>query len=114
MIIKDSITELKETKIWNYLHEINSDYAERAFVFVEYLTPILKSIQKIFPLYTRHDAHHSYRVLNRMSQVIHPDCLTIGKELSFNHIETFLLICSAYAHDLGMAIFPNEEKELLN
>jgi len=49
-----------------------------------------------------------------MSQVIHPDCLTIGKELSFNHIETFLLICSAYAHDLGMAIFPNEEKELLN
>jgi len=113
MIAKDSITELKETKIWNYLNDIDSLYAERAIGFVDYLTPILKSIHAVFPLYTRHDAHHSYRVLKRMEQVIKPACLLKGKRLSFNNIEAFLLICSAYAHDLGMAILPNEEVDLL-
>ena len=113
MIIKDSISELKETIIWNYLNDIDSHYAERAVSFVEYLTPILKSIQEIFPFYTRHDTHHSYKVLNRISQVIHPDCLIKGNELGLHHIDAFLLICSAYAHDLGMAVFPGEEDELL-
>lgn len=113
MIIEDSIVELKSTKIWNYLNVLDSQYADRAICFVENLTPILKSIQDIFPFYTRHDAHHSYRVLKRMEQVIKPACLMKGKRLSFNNIEVYLLICSAYSHDLGMAIFPNEEADLL-
>lgn len=114
MIVKSALFELKETKIWNYLNDIDSQYAKRAISFVEHLTPILKSIQEIFPLYTRHDAHHGYRVLKRMDQVIRPECLIKGNGLSFNNVEAFLLICSAYAHDLGMAVFPNEEEELLN
>jgi hypothetical protein len=113
MIVKDSFTELRETNIWKYLNEIDSQYASRAISFVEHLTPVLKSIQEIFPFYTRHDAHHSYRVLKRMGEVIQPDCIKGDTVLSFTNIEAFLLICSAYAHDLGMAVFPNEEKQLL-
>lgn len=113
MILEDSLIELKSTKIWKYLNDTDNMYAERAICFVNHITPILKSIQEVFPLYTRHDAHHGYRVLTRMEQVIKSDCLKKGKRLSFKNIEAFLLICSAYAHDLGMAVFPNEKEDLL-
>lgn len=114
MIIEDSLVELKSTKIWKYLQDTDKVYAELAISFVYQLTPILEQIQEVFPLFTRHDAHHGYRVLKRMEQVIKSDCLKKGKRLSLNNIEAFLLICSAYAHDLGMAVFPNEKEDLLN
>jgi hypothetical protein len=113
MLIRPSTTELKDTKLWIYLNEIDSQLAECSIIFVQQITPILKSIQDIFLYYTRHDAHHGYRVLKRIEQIINKDCLIKDSNLSFSNVEVFLLICSSYAHDLGMAVFPNEEDQLL-
>ncbi|WDF76480.1 ATP-binding protein [Mucilaginibacter sp. KACC 22773] len=114
MIVRNSIVELKETKLWNYLNEIDKIYADYSIVFVEQITPLLKSIQDFFPYYTRHDAHHGYRVLRRMDQILSKECLKKDNKLSLTNIEAFLLICSSYAHDLGMTVFPNEKDILIN
>jgi Histidine kinase-, DNA gyrase B-, and HSP90-like ATPase len=107
------IIDLKNTRIWKYLFEINEDYAEKTIQFLQGIEKILESIVEVFPYYTRHDAQHGFKVLKRMEQIVEYNCFENFNKLQFTASETFLLICSAYGHDLGMAIFPNEENELL-
>lgn len=105
--------ELKSTKLWQQLSSANSEYAQIVENFVKAISPLLSSIKNIFPYYTRHDAHHSYRVLLRMQTIVDKRCLESGNPFSFKPDELMLLICAAYAHDLGMAVFPDEESELI-
>jgi hypothetical protein len=114
MKIRNSVTELKDTLIYKYLKKINSDYAKMACAFVTAVSPILSTIRDYFPFYTRHDAHHGYRVLLRMQQILNKECFNSRKLLAFSEDECLLLICAAYAHDLGMAIFPGETSMLLS
>ncbi len=114
MQIRDSVVELKSTKIWKYLEDIDFSYANTAVSFVKFLTPILSSIKDIFPFYTRHDAHHSFRVLLRIEQIVYKNCFDKSSALAFSADEILLLICAAYGHDLGMAVFPGEEETILN
>jgi len=113
MDVDGHVEKLKETKLWNYLKSIDEDYSKRAVQFVENISPILNTIKIYFPYYTRHDAHHGYRVILRMEQIINPECIEANSPICFSRKETFLLICSAYAHDLGMTIFLGEEDQLL-
>jgi len=108
------IEELKSTKVWQYLEKLNSCKAKDMCNFVSYITPILNDIKTYFPLYTRHDAHHSYKVLDRMAQIINPN-LFEGEEEHLFEDELLYLIVSAYTHDIGMALFEkgNEKEELL-
>lgn len=109
-----SVNELKETKLYRYLAKTNSEYAGYIETFVREVTPILATINEYFPYYTRHDSHHGYRVCGRISQIINNDCLDKNSSIRFIPAEIFLLIAASYAHDLGMAVFPNEEDELCN
>jgi len=104
--------ELKKTKAWQYLNSIRLGYGTIAVHFVNTIAPLLASIKDIFPFYTRHDAHHGFRVLIRMEEILNKDCFESASLIHFSADEVLLLICAAYAHDLGMAVFPNEEKEL--
>ncbi|HEV8503962.1 MAG TPA: ATP-binding protein [Chitinophagaceae bacterium] len=113
MQVRNPVDELKDTRIWQYLNGIDPHYAKIASKFVETLAPILDTIKEIFPLFTRHDAHHSFRILLRIQQIVYKECFE-STALSFSADESLLLICAAYGHDLGMAVFPDEEKSLLN
>lgn len=113
MKIKNPEEELKSTTIWLRLSEIDNDYAEIAINFINNISTILSSIKDIFPYYTRHDAHHGFRVLLRMQQILDKRCFISKSTIDFSKDELLLLICAAYAHDLGMAVFPNEEKILI-
>ncbi len=113
MVIEDPIEELKKTRLWNYLNSINSDFASKGVTFVRGISDLLLSIKKHFPYYTRHDAHHGYRVLLRMEQILLEDCFCLESDARLIVQEAYLLICAAYAHDLGMTVFPDEEDELL-
>jgi hypothetical protein len=104
--------ELRQTILWEYLNSINQDYATKAVCFVNAIAPLLATINDIFPFYTRHDAHHSFKVLSRMKDILNSECFKVSSSIHFSHQEVLLLICAAYAHDLGMAVFPNEEEEL--
>lgn len=114
MTINEPIEELKESKLWNYLNSINNDYAKKAITFVKEISPILSSIKNYFPYYTRHDAHHGYRVLLRMEQILKDSCIKADNDFSLTAQEVYLLICAAYAHDLGMAVLPGEKEKLLS
>ena len=112
MQIRDSLIELRETTLYGALKKQDDDYAERIERFVTGITPIMVTTVQHFPYYTRHDAHHGFRVVRRMAQVLLPACLEPGNIESLGPAELFLLIAAAYAHDLGMTVFPGEEREL--
>lgn len=112
MQIRDSLTELRETSLYGALKRQDDDYAERIERFVAGIAPVMAMTVQHFPFYTRHDAHHGFRVVRRMAQVLLPACLVLGHIESLGPAELFLLIAAAYAHDLGMTVFPGEEQEL--
>lgn len=112
MKVRNVITELEETKLFIQLLSLDAEYAERIKKFVLAIEPLMASIKIYFPLYTRHDVHHGYQVVNRMEQCLLDSCFDIQQKEAFTAQEIFLLIAAAYAHDLGMAIFPGEEVSL--
>jgi molecular chaperone HtpG len=69
---------------------------------------ILGRIQVFFEEYTLHDISHSEDVIKNMWEFI-PDKV---KE-NLNAMEIYLLILSAYLHDVGMAVSKDEEDEIL-
>ncbi|MHB1652685.1 MAG: HD domain-containing protein [Desulfitobacteriaceae bacterium] len=108
------IQKIMESGMFKYLSDINSDYAERIITFINEIAPILDSINEYFPYYTRHDVVHGNSVLARMEDIIHNECLDKTSKLAFSASEVFLLICSAFSHDLGMAVFPDEKDKLFD
>lgn len=112
MQVRNPIIELHETTLYKYLASINQEYSERITTFVREIAPLMATIENYFPYYTRHDAHHGYQVTGRMAQCILPSCIDSTKPEALTAQETFLLIAAAYAHDLGMAVFPGEEPSL--
>lgn len=112
MLVKDPVEELKSTRVFSHLASQSPEYADRAARFVQMIAPILATTILHFPLYTRHDAHHGFQVVRRLENVLQDGCLEIGSCKSLGTPELFLLIAAAYAHDLGMTVFPGEEPAL--
>lgn len=113
MKVRDAIVELRSTQLFKLMAKLDRSYADRAEKFLRAVTPILASTVDHFPYYTRHDAHHGYRVIRRIEQVVKPACFEPARPEGFQAPEIFLLILSAYAHDLGMTVFPDEAQTLL-
>jgi hypothetical protein len=108
-MLTDPISELKKTVLWQYLAKLDTQYAENVVLFVNSVSKLLESIKIYFPFYTRHDANHSYNVVRRMNEILYPSCTEEGNMIALGRVEIFLLLCSAYGHDLGMTILPHEE-----
>jgi hypothetical protein len=112
VLIEDPVVELNRTRLYKRLSELSEDYAQRVTGFLSGIAPLLASTRRFFPYYTRHDANHGYRVIRRIEQVLLPNCLKPNRSCTLGATEIFLLIASAYAHDLGMIVFPGEEEKL--
>ena len=112
MLVRDPVEEIKSTKVFSHLASQSPEYADRAVRFVEAIAPILATTVQHFPLYTRHDAHHGFQVVRRLQDVLQDDCFDSGSDKSLGAPELFLLIAAAYAHDLGMTVFPDEAPDL--
>lgn len=112
MEVRDPVEELRSTRVFGHLASQSTQYAERAIRFLQAIAPILATTSRHFPLYTRHDAHHGFQVVRRLEEVLQVECLETGSSKSLGTPELFLLIAAAYAHDLGMTVFPGEEAEL--
>lgn len=106
----DAIEELMSTKLWEKLHAINEPRAKSVINFVKEIEPYLNSIHEYFPLYTRHDCHHSYQVLRRMGDILYEGALGISDN-GMTDDEIVCLIVAAYAHDIGMVLFETSEKQ---
>ena len=112
MPVRDPIVELHDTRLYKRLNELSEDYAQRITIFLSEIAPLLDTTARFFPYYTRHDANHGYQVIRRIEQIVIPECFNPKKSCALGATEIFLLIASAYAHDLGMTVFPGEEGEL--
>ena len=77
---RDPIVELHDTRLYSALASSDREYADRITRFVAEIAPILATTQRHFPYYTRHDAHHGFRVVRRMEQVLEPTCLLAPTE----------------------------------
>ncbi|SPJ25377.1 HD domain-containing protein [Palleronia abyssalis] len=113
MEIREPLVELRSTRLFQRLVELDAALAEKAAHFLKVVAPILATTATHFPYYTRHDAHHGFRVLRRIEQVVVPGCLHGQGIEEFGAAEIYLLILAAYAHDLGMTVFPGEADQLL-
>lgn len=109
---KDPIEELHESCLFKRLKDLSEDYAQQGVRFVSEVAPVLATTSRFFPYYTRHDANHGYRVLRRIEQILKPSCFASTNDKALSATELFLLIASAYAHDLDMTVFPGEENGL--
>jgi hypothetical protein len=110
--VGDPIAELHSTRLYLHLVAQSPEYATRITKFVAAIAPILATTCEYFPYYTRHDAHHGFRVTLRLAQVVCEQCFDFNDRQSLRPAEIFLLIAAAYAHDLGMTVFPGEEEKL--
>lgn len=70
------------------------------------LPKILRNIMLVFPHYSRHDASHSETILRRIEAVLGEKRIA-----KIQPTETWLILMSAYTHDLGMLVY---HKELCN
>ncbi len=73
----------------------------------EQVGPILGRIPVIFEEYTLHDISHSENVIKNIWKFIPAEV----KE-KLNALEIYLLILSAYLHDVGMAVSEDEEDDI--
>ncbi|VUT25735.1 MAG: heat shock protein 90 [Candidatus Methanolliviera sp. GoM_oil] len=69
---------------------------------------ILSRIPVIFEEYTLHDISHSENVIKNMWKFIPEEV-----KAKLNALEIYLLILSAYLHDVGMAVSKDEEDKIL-
>lgn len=114
MQVRDPIVELHDTRLYSALASTDQEYAERITRFVGTVAPILATTERHFPYFTRHDAHHGFRVVRRMEQVVDTAFFQAEATGALAPAELFLLIAAAYAHDLGMTVFAGESGGLLD
>lgn len=76
----------------------------------EMLTPLLGKINaREMETFTMHDSNHALKVAHLMWHIIHPD-----RRNSLTPPEIALLVISAFLHDLGMALSPQQREERLS
>ncbi len=73
----------------------------------EYVPQLLSVISHIFPHYSLHEQTHSDTIINNISRIIGKSTLE-----KLSAVDLWLLISSAYYHDLGMAVFAVDKLEI--
>ena len=67
---------------------------------------VLSCVSQVFPHYTKHDASHSNAILDSIERMLGKEAI---EKLSVTDL--WLLLCSAYYHDIGMYISGDEIKK---
>ena len=77
-----------------------SDILYTQWIYDKKLVPrALSLIAGIFPHYSMHDQSHSETIINNIVRIVGEDVIE-----KFTAIDIWLLLTSAYYHDIGMAI----------
>lgn len=84
------------------LRSLLEQFAEKALIH-------LREIRVTFPEYTPHDDTHIERLFEIAEIVLGEDCIN-----SLNPTEAFLLSCSLFGHDIGMAVSKDERNCILS
>ena len=67
----------------------------------------MSAISHTFPHYSLHDKTHSDTIINNIVRIIGVDTLE-----KFSAIDLWLLLSASYFHDIGMAVFAHDKKDI--
>ncbi|MBQ8020048.1 MAG: hypothetical protein IJ263_06575, partial [Paludibacteraceae bacterium] len=70
----------------------------------DYVPQVLNTISQVFPHYSLHDRTHSETIIYIIGRIV--GLKTLEKMSS---IDLWMILCAAYYHDVGMAVYSNEE-----
>jgi hypothetical protein len=97
------MSDWKKTQVWQKLTKIKTDEAEKVRIFLmsnfcmDRIETILNTGGSSPKDFTLHDADHSFRVAERMWEII-----PVNTQKILSEYELALLLLSAYLHDIGM------------
>lgn len=86
-------------------HDINFNFIAHLDTFHELIRPIVGQINLLFPEYTPHDDQYHLKNLFHVADMILGD----QQLQAMNSAELFILACSIYGHDWGMAVSDSEK-----
>ncbi len=81
------------------LQKSNKELFEIFESFISDIAPLLKSIEKQFPQFTRHDPSHNEKLESIAFEIVNPR--------TFGHLseyDIFVLLCSLWIHDAAMGV----------
>lgn len=70
----------------------------------KYVPQVLNTISQVFPHYSLHDRTHSETIIYNIGRIV--GLKTLEKMSS---IDLWLILCAAFYHDVGMAVYSNEK-----
>lgn len=79
--------------------EANKDLVSAWSILKRMLVDNLSSIERYFPHYSKHDASHSVTIIRNIEKLLGDNRID-----KLGVSDTFMLLLSAYAHDIGMLI----------
>jgi len=72
----------------------------------DYVPQVLNTISQVFPHYSLHDRTHSETIIYIIGRIV--GLKTLEKMSS---IDLWMILCAAFYHDVGMAVFSNEKMD---
>ena len=72
----------------------------------DYVPQVLNTISQVFPHYSLHDRTHSETIIYIIGRIV--GLRTLEKMSS---IDLWMILCAAFYHDVGMAVFSNEKMD---
>ncbi len=99
---------LRDNAIYKYLkEEKNSEFIYIIDRTYQICTDILNEVPKEFSNYTFHDIQHVVRVVNYMTDFVKKNLRL------YSDFHLALIVLSGLMHDIGMLVFDDEKKEIL-
>ena len=83
------------------LHELDDKLYGRFLAIADICAPILETIDRLFPDFTRHDPSHVEKLEGIVSLILKENALK-----ALTAMDLFVLLSSLWAHDTGMGILP--------
>lgn len=107
--------------VWNktalalYLMDKNPQYYGKLGELRSCVEDWLGYVVQVFPHYTNHTVKHSDEIIRQLSKVLfrdeeNPSSIT----LALSATEVYILMASAYLHDIGMVVSPADQREIVS
>lgn len=103
----------QETALMVYLKGSHDVYHGKILELRDAVQGWLEYIPQSFPHYTRHTIKHSDEIVLQLSKLLFRDDDPSKPVIRLSAVETYILVASAYLHDVGMVVSDSEKVEIL-
>ncbi len=105
--------KVEETALMVYLKSKSTLYSGKISELRNAVQPWLEFVPQSFRHYTRHTIEHSEEIISQLSKLLFKDDDASKPVVILSATETYILLVSAYLHDVGMVVSDSEKLEIL-